>query len=243
MYKCVCGKEFNTSNQFNGHRGSCIDYLGKDRYNKIYKHRVATGIDNGNKAKQRKLQIKQNVLHQWLAEKHICETCGKILTSYYGSGRFCNRSCANKFPRNHNKKLKSYKTNLELECPYCKGIFHNQGGLTCHIIHKHLGIENKGDRKYHYITTHSRTGEYRIDFDNITVSGMKLYKQQHTCCEICGKSVTDIEGENNHFKGLCIDHDHTNNKFRGLLCVTCNRNLGWFEHNKDNVLNYLSKDY
>ena len=46
---------------------------------------------------------KQNALHaekrknymlEWWSEPHYCETCGKLITSYFGSGRFCSKSCA-----------------------------------------------------------------------------------------------------------------------------------------------------
>ena len=62
-------------------------------------------------------------------------------------------------------------------------------------------------------------------------------------CEICGKSIDDLSTPTSkiQYKNLCIDHDHNTNKFRGLLCMTCNRNLGWYENNKDAVLQYLNK--
>lgn len=243
MYKCVCGKEFDTANKYNGHRSSCRQYLGDERYFQIYQHRVAAGIKGSEIAKQNRSIKDSKKLQDWLNEKHTCQTCGKLLTEYFGSGRFCNQSCANRFPRNHHKKVTTYKNDLKIPCPYCERTFPNNGGLASHIIHKHLGVENKGNRKYHYTTSHSRTGEYRIDFENITVDGMKQYKEKQKTCEICGKSIEQIKQENNHFSELCIDHNHKNNQFRGLLCVTCNRNLGWFENNKQAVLNYLNKDY
>lgn len=241
MYICVCGKQFNTANQLNGHKSSCKQYLGEERYFKLKYLRRQAGIKGSDICSQKRKRQRAQKLQDWVDEKHKCETCGKIMTQFYGTGRFCNRQCSNKYPRNHNKKSKAYKNDLKIPCPYCGKTFPNRGGLTNHIIYKHLGVENKGKRLYHYTTTHSRTGEHRVDFPNITVEEMKQYKQIHTKCEICGKTIEEIKKENNQFKGLCIDHNHINNKFRGLLCVTCNRNLGWFEHNKDNVLNYLNK--
>ena len=34
---------------------------------------------------------------------------------------------------------------------------------------------------------------------------------------------------------LCIDHDHGTSRFRGFLCVQCNRNLGWYDKYKDAI--------
>lgn len=45
-------------------------------------------------------------------------------------------------------------------------------------------------------------------------------------CEICGALGKDLK------KGLCFDHSHTTNKFRGWICQRCNLVLG---HVKDDT--------
>ena len=56
-------------------------------------------------------------------------------------------------------------------------------------------------------------------------------------CEICGRTIEDCVKWNSKYapKNLCIDHDHKTNKFRGLLCLVCNRQLGWYEKNKESL--------
>lgn len=78
---------------------------------------------------------------------------------------------------------------------------------------------------------------------DITYGELSKYREDHKHCEICGKHVDKLSTESSKsiVKNLCIDHDHNTNKFRGLLCTSCNRNLGWYENNKENVENYLHK--
>jgi hypothetical protein len=49
---------------------------------------------------------------------------------------------------------------------------------------------------------------------------LSLIEKSNGVCAICGKK------EN---KKLAIDHCHTTNKLRGLLCSKCNRGLGYFD--------------
>jgi len=52
-----------------------------------------------------------------------------------------------------------------------------------------------------------------------------------SCCQICGKTDS-----------LCYDHCHITNKFRGVLCRSCNKGLGAFGDNYEGVsraLKYL----
>lgn len=76
---------------------------------------------------------------------------------------------------------------------------------------------------------------------DITIGEINTLKASVTKCQICGKSVEDIKAENNHFKNLCIDHDHSTGKFRGLLCLTCNSNLAWYEANRKSIEKYIDK--
>jgi len=61
-------------------------------------------------------------------------------------------------------------------------------------------------------------------------SDMLLF--QNGKCAICGKEKDK----------LCIDHDHKTGEVRGLLCIKCNSNLGWYENNKEKINNYLNKN-
>jgi hypothetical protein len=45
-------------------------------------------------------------------------------------------------------------------------------------------------------------------------------------CKICQTPQGDLK------RAMCVDHDHSTGKVRGLLCDTCNRSLGLL---KDNV--------
>jgi hypothetical protein len=63
-----------------------------------------------------------------------------------------------------------------------------------------------------------------------------MFDSQGGKCLICGRHQNELTQK------LCVDHNHTNGKVRGLLCNTCNLHLGWYESNKNNVLIYLMRD-
>lgn len=69
-----------------------------------------------------------------------------------------------------------------------------------------------------------------------------MLEEQGSVCAIC-KSTTPN-------KNLAVDHDHRccgvrsrscGRCVRGLLCLQCNTQLGWFERNKEAVLDYESR--
>jgi len=57
------------------------------------------------------------------------------------------------------------------------------------------------------------------------------YKNQKVCA-ICSTEL--LGGLQTH-----LDHDHNSGKLREFLCTNCNRGLGHFQENKQNLLNAL----
>lgn len=56
--------------------------------------------------------------------------------------------------------------------------------------------------------------------------------KENGICEVCGNK-----------RKLCIDHDHTTGKFRGLLCICCNSALGFAKDNPEilkKLISYLA---
>ena len=167
------------------------------------------------------------------------------MIEYYGSGTFCSKECARgfsnykgvynsitKLKHQINKTGETCDTDIlddNYKCPVCNKYYRTKLGISQHL--------KKAHNEYY-----ENNNYYIIDNKpiNITHKELEEYRKIHTKCEICGKDVEDIINENNHFKNLCIDHNHITYKFRGLLCVTCNRSLGWFEKNEKNVLEYLN---
>jgi hypothetical protein len=44
-------------------------------------------------------------------------------------------------------------------------------------------------------------------------------------CKVCGIAASDLN------TNLCVDHNHSTKKVRGLLCSNCNTGLGMFKDN------------
>ena len=111
-YRCDCGKEFSTPNAFGGHKSHCRIYLGDEKYFADLEHcRKASKIAK-EKIHAKSIEFHQNKkkeLQSWLKEEHTCEHCGKVMTEYYGSGRFCSKSCANTRQHSENSKAKISK--------------------------------------------------------------------------------------------------------------------------------------
>jgi hypothetical protein len=66
-----------------------------------------------------------------------------------------------------------------------------------------------------------------------------LLQAQNNACAICLRSVEETN------RSLHVDHDHTTNLVRGLLCAKCNLGLGYFKdniNNLDSAKSYLTKD-
>lgn len=117
IYKCACGREFMNAQQFNGHKSHCkthqLDKYGNlDIYNKV-KSAFSSGASISRKRQSEKARENRKTLTQkWVDEKHQCEKCGRVMTVFYGSGRFCSRSCANTRQHSEETKAKIGKSGL-----------------------------------------------------------------------------------------------------------------------------------
>lgn len=66
---------------------------------------------------------------------------------------------------------------------------------------------------------------------------IKLHNKQNGCCAICNKPESVLG------KSLSLDHCHTTNKIRGLLCTNCNLGIGYLKDSIEylnNSIRYLS---
>lgn len=61
----------------------------------------------------------------------------------------------------------------------------------------------------------------------------QMLRNQAGCCGICGTHKSQKE------RKLAIDHDHTTNEIRGLLCTECNTSLGKLGDNVEGILKAL----
>lgn len=258
IYTCDCGKKFPSHLSLNSHKILCEAYCkanGKDlasikeKRSKSLSKALTAYYENQRLIKQ---QHQEELTLQWINEKHECETCGKIMTTKFGSGRFCCRSCANS--KRHSMdtltKISNSLSGLSLSVEEFQSTKENkQSAKTTHYC-EHC---EKYFSKYGY-SRHLEECSKEHDFPifvklkhvtlNITKEELRDYREGHTTCEICGKSTKDTVKWDSKYavKQLCVDHDHSTNKFRGLLCQSCNRQLGWFENNRNSILKYLDKD-
>lgn len=105
MYVCECGKTFDKPNNFNGHKSHCRIHLGEDKYLKRVEQRKQSAKKAHLIVDARNIQNKIIREQQWLQIPHYCEYCGKLLVEKYGSGRFCNASCARSFSSSCNENF------------------------------------------------------------------------------------------------------------------------------------------
>lgn len=116
VYYCECGKEFDNPQKFNSHKQGCkthitLKYGSYEEYLKIKNRNHDKGV---NTLKETLARRREERIKKWILEQHKCEKCGKIMTTKYGSGRFCCKKCANSRPHSDETKKKIQKSILSL---------------------------------------------------------------------------------------------------------------------------------
>lgn len=107
-------------------------------------------------------------------------------------------------------------------------------------------VPNCGNHLYANGICHSHYLKSRkwIDY-GLTLDGyLSMAEEQGNVCLICKNPETAPNSLSGKVKDLAVDHCHSTNKIRGLLCSNCNRGLGLFCDDPSllqSAINYLRK--
>lgn len=192
-----------------------------------------------------------------LDNKYFCEVCGKEIIVDFRKHkstppRFCSSICAHiRKPSNFVKEkirngVKSAWKDLPYKCEHCNRKFKTEKSWREH--EQKCTRENRISlvrRQNWKIKREKRFQKQKVKIHNIeidiTLAELEQYRKTHLVCEICGRSIDDLNNGNSTVKrkNLSIDHDHKTLKFRGLLCMHCNANLGWYEKYQTEINDYL----
>lgn len=127
-----------------------------------------------------------------------------------------------------------------IQCSWCKSDFSrsNPRKIFCSDKCKHdMWIskpENKLAKYKRSLTWNTRRPDSILKkrlkkYYNITVEQFEnMYSSQNGVCKICKRICPSG-------RRLSVDHDHDTGKIRGLLCMKCNKGLGSFEDNVENM--------
>jgi nitrate/TMAO reductase-like tetraheme cytochrome c subunit len=98
---------------------------------------------------------------------------------------------------------------------------------TIYANHKEWSVNNKEETSAYY-----RKKRYNLspeDYDT-------MLEEQDNKCKICLVKFSDVTPN--------VDHCHTTNKVRGILCTRCNTGLGQFRDDAETLtkaINYLEE--
>lgn len=68
----------------------------------------------------------------------------------------------------------------------------------------------------------------------------KILERQNGCCAICKGQEKSIAHTSGEIRKLTVDHCHKIGKIRGILCSRCNRGLGFFQDDIENLKSAIS---
>lgn len=170
----------------------------------------------------------------------ICKSCGKEKSSsdfwnLHSTCKVC-RSVEHKMWVEKNRdKLRKYKREV-----YQHHIEqHRSYNRNYHRMYQKKD-KVKEKRHEHYLRYKEQHRDKRLQslYGITQIEYNEMFIIQDGCCAICGKHQTYQN------KPMCVDHNHSTNEVRGLLCRNCNLAIGFIKENTvilKKMVEYLSK--
>lgn len=194
---CICGKEFNNPQKFNGHKQGCNEHI-INKYGdiKLYYEIKNRSKNQGDRTRSQKQQLlKEQEVLDWISKQHACEKCGKVMTEKFGSGRFCCRACANSRVHSQETKLKIKQT------------------LTINFSNTERAQENDVVAAMHVV-------EYLKNPARCLICGSIIpyeKRKNKTCSKGCLDKLHSLEMKEKYKKGIY----HTNVRYRYKYGTYC----------------------
>lgn len=119
-----------------------------------------------------------------------------------------------------------HKTNLSGLSGHCKDCSSKTNKARKKAVRSSLSIQERRDI------------ELKRKYDCSIEQYDLMFLNQEGRCLICNKHQSELN------EILCVDHSHSSNKIRGLLCSSCNKGLGFFKDNPallSNAIAYLAR--
>lgn len=92
-------------------------------------------------------------------------------------------------------------------------------------------LEENKEHRLAYMKTYNRNrklSQYGLTVDTFN----QMLEKQNNQCAICFTNTPTT-------KGWCVDHCHTTNKVRGIVCDHCNLMLGYAKDNPNTLANAI----
>jgi hypothetical protein len=148
------------------------------------------------------------------------------------------------FRTNEQSKNGSYKYMTRCDCGTEKVVAYNQmtrgSTKSCGCLQLRKGEDSPNFKHGLALKSHPEYKRYQREcFDRHRYNLEPQHKAalldaQNGGCAICGYKFEQKVGD------MKVDHDHKTGAVRGLLCDLCNRGLGMFRDNQDNLTKAIS---
>lgn len=222
---------FNDSQAFNGHKSNCRIHLGEEKYQEAVNRRLKAS-QKGRQAlkdKSNEFHVQKDLkLQQWVDEQHQCERCGKIMTEFYGSGRFCSKPCANAREHSIESREKASKTMKQHVASI--GININDLDFSIYVDEaKELylsGVVNRKNLKYY-----TKDKVEFIDFVRCPYCGCRMSQLQTKHLQLHGKTKQDLRNDFGEDYQIISEKTHTRKSQSSLetqqKLIDDGRHNGW----------------